>query len=67
LGETEQNKPCPTLTTVIINCEFIRNFWDHTIHLPKYKNFGPRVGFAWQPAALKNTVVRGGYGITTTG
>src|SRR5467141_1954808 len=63
LGETEQNKPCPTLTTVIINCEFIRNLLGPHDSSAKYKNFGPRVGFAWQPAALKNTVVRGGYGI----
>jgi hypothetical protein len=27
-----------------------------------YKDFGPRVGFAYQ--ALKNTVIRGGYGIS---
>ena len=63
LGETEQNKPCPNLTTVILNCEFIRNLLGPHDSSAKYKNFGPRVGFAWQPAALKNTVVRGGYGI----
>jgi hypothetical protein len=63
LGETEQNKPCPDLTTFNINCEFIRNLLGPHDSSAKYKNFGPRVGFAWQPSMLKNTVVRGGYGI----
>lgn len=63
LGETEQNKPCPSLTTTSINCEFIRNLLGPHDSSAKYKNFGPRVGFAWQPSMLKNTVVRGGYGI----
>jgi len=63
LGETEQNKPCQNLTTVNLNCEFIRNLLGPHDSSAKYKNFGPRVGFAWQPAALRNTVVRGGYGI----
>jgi len=63
LGETEQNKPCPDLTTPSIDCEFIRNLLGPHNSSAKYKNFGPRVGFAWQPSALKNTVVRGGYGI----
>jgi trimeric autotransporter adhesin len=32
-----------------------------TLVRPDRKGFAPRVGFAWKP--LKNTVVRGGYGI----
>ncbi|HVW86950.1 MAG TPA: hypothetical protein VHB50_19825, partial [Bryobacteraceae bacterium] len=30
---------------------------------PDYNNFAPRLGFAWRPSFMKNTVVRGGAGI----
>lgn len=42
--------------------ELGRNFIQFTDRL----NFGPRVGFAWQPFGLKNTVVRSHYGIFYT-
>ena len=28
-----------------------------------YKDFGPRIGFAWSPEFVRNTVLRGGYSI----
>jgi hypothetical protein len=30
---------------------------------PDYRNFSPRVGFAWQPHALPNTSIRAAFGI----
>ena len=48
-------------------------FWDQTLPLsvrtfpytnPNYKNFQPRIGFAWNPAVLQSKlVVRGGFAI----
>ena len=66
LGETDRDKPCPSLTALDPsnpNCEFIRNILGPHKGSGKYKNFGPRVGFAWDPWGKGKTVVRGGYGI----
>jgi hypothetical protein len=49
-------------------------FWDATLPLADrtvaavddfYKNFQPRIGFAWNPAFDKQMVVRGGYAINS--
>jgi hypothetical protein len=49
LGETDRDKACPSLTALDPsnpNCEFIRNILGSHTGSGKYKNFGPRVGFA---------------------
>lgn len=66
LGETDRDKPCPQLTQLDPsnpNCEFIRNILGQHRGNGKYHNFGPRVGFAWDPFRQGKTVIRGGYGI----
>jgi hypothetical protein len=66
LGETDRDKACPQLTQIDPNdpnCEFIRNILGPHRGNGKYHNFGPRVGFAWDPFRQGKTVIRGGYGI----
>jgi hypothetical protein len=66
LGATDGDKPCPSLTALDPanpNCEFIRNILGPYNSSARYKNFGPRIGFAWDPFRRGKSVVRGGYGI----
>jgi hypothetical protein len=37
--------------------------WPASPYQTDWNNFGPRLGFAWRPPKLRNTVVRGGFGI----
>jgi outer membrane receptor protein involved in Fe transport len=36
---------------------------NRSLRFPDRNNWAPRFGFAWRPALLKDTVIRGGYGI----
>ena len=69
LGDGNFSKPCadPTVVTggslpANAGCLWVKNaVGGHDG--PPTKNFGPRVGFAWDPLGRGKTVVRGGYGI----
>ena len=62
-GNSSAHDPCPNLTTEpTVQCTWMAN----VINLkknPDTKDFGPRVGFAWDPFGKGTSVVRGGYGI----
>jgi hypothetical protein len=55
--------PCPNLTEQPTNpCVWMANVID-LHHHPDKKDFGPRIGFAYDPFGQGKTVIRGGYGI----
>src|SRR5713101_7399203 len=62
VGDASNLHPCASLTTADNTCEFIENILG-THQGRDFKQFGPRVGFAWDPFKKGTTVVRGGYGI----
>jgi hypothetical protein len=62
VGDSSNLRPCASLTTADNTCSFIENILG-THDGPDYKQFGPRVGFAWDPLKHGKTVIRGGYGI----
>ena len=52
------------IPTGIINVQNSR--YGRGLLKPNRKNFGPRLGFAYQPSFLKDAVIRAGYGIYYT-
>jgi len=62
-GTSSSHDPCPNLTSVpTVPCVWMANVIDLKKH-PDDKDFGPRVGFIFDPNGHGQTVVRGGYGI----
>jgi hypothetical protein len=62
-GTSSDHNPCPNLTSVPTEpCVWMGNVIDLKKH-PDTKDFGPRVGFTFDPLGKGKTVVRGGYGI----
>jgi hypothetical protein len=62
VGDASNLHPCATLTTPDNTCSFVENILG-THNGPDLKQFGPRVGFVWDPLKRGKTVFRGGYGI----
>lgn len=62
-GTSSAHDPCPDLTTEPSRpCTWMANVIDLK-KSPDKKDFGPRIGFVFDPFGKGNTVVRGGYGI----
>jgi hypothetical protein len=62
-GTDKNHGPCPSLTVQPTEpCVWLANVIDLRRH-PDKKDFGPRIGFAYDPFSRGRTVIRGGYGI----
>jgi hypothetical protein len=62
-GTSSDHDPCPNLTSIPTQpCVWMANVINLKKH-PDAKDFGPRVGFIWDPYGHGKTVFRGGYGI----
>lgn len=62
-GQSSAHQPCPSLTMLPSQpCTWMANVLP--LHKsPDGKDFGPRVGFVFDPIGRGTTVLRGGYGI----
>jgi hypothetical protein len=62
LGQSSNLHPCASLTATDNTCGYIENILGN--HPGRdFKQFGPRIGFVWDPLKRGQTVIRGGYGI----
>lgn len=62
-GNSSAHDPCPNLTQQPSQpCTWMANVIDLK-KIPDKKDFGPRVGFIYDPIGQGKTVLRGGYGI----
>jgi len=58
--------PNPVDPNLMGRMEFARHDYGDAVWSPNRKNFGPRIGFAYDVGGNARTVVRGGYGILYT-
>ena len=62
-GNSDDHDPCPNLTTVPTSpCVWMANVIDLK-KTPDKADFGPRLGFVYDPFHSGKTAIRGGYGI----